>query len=246
MSINTTIEQLKKIKLNGMVTALEELIKQPESYNLSFEERLGILIDREIICRENARKKRLLSYAKLRTAHACVEDIIYQPIRSLDRQKMISFSSCDWIRRQQNLILTGSTGTGKTFVACALGQQACRQGISVRYFRVPRLLEDLKIAQAKGEYNKFLNIVSKTELLILDDWGINQMKPTERTDILEILEARHASKATMIAAQLPVPSWHEYIGDATIADAVLDRILSNAHRLDIKGPSMREKTVLLD
>ncbi len=246
MSINTTIEQLKKIKLNGMVIALEELLKQPESYNLSFEERLGILIDREIICRENARKKRLLSYAKLRTAHACVEDISYQPARNLDRQKMITFSSCDWVRRQQNLILTGSTGTGKTFLACALGQQACRQGISVRYFRIPRLLEDLRIAQAKGEYNKFLNIISKIELLILDDWGLNQLKPAERTDMLEILEARHASKSTIIAAQLPVQSWYEYIGDVTIADAVLDRILSNAHRLEVKGPSMREKTASLD
>ncbi len=150
MSINTTIEQLKKIKLNGMVTALEELIKQPESYNLSFEERLAILTDREIICRENAKKKRLLGYAKLRTTNAYVEDINYQPARNLDRHKIITFSSCDWIRRQQNLILTGSTGTGKTFLACALGQQACRQGISVRYFRVPRLMTLSESSPRKG------------------------------------------------------------------------------------------------
>ena len=216
----------------------------PQSFAIL--QRLAILTDREIICRENAKKKRLLGYAKLRTTNAYVEDINYQPARNLDRHKIITFSSCDWIRRQQNLILTGSTGTGKTFLACALGQQACRQGISVRYFRVPRLLEDLRITQAKGEYNKFLNIISKTELLILDDWGISQLKSTERSDMLEILEERHASKATIIAAQLPVLSWHEYIGDATIADAVLDRILSNAHRLELKGPSMREKIVLLD
>ena len=187
-----------------------------------------------------------MGYAKLRTAQACIEDINYNADRHLDRQKIITLSSCDWIRRQQNIILIGSTGAGKTFLACAFGQKACRQGISVRYFRVARLLEDLKIAQTKGEYNKFLSGIAKTDLIILDDWGIGQLKQTERIDILEILEERHALKSTIISGQLPIQLWHEYIGDATIADAILDRILSNAHRIDLKGPSMREKEVSLD
>jgi len=246
MTINTTIEQLKKNKFYGMVAALEDLMRQPESYNLSFEERLGILIDRETTCRENTRKRRLLSDAKLRTANASMENIDYHHIRNLDRQKIISFSTCDWIRRQQNLILTGSTGIGKTFLACALGQQACRQGLSVRYYRVTRLLENLRMAQAKGEYTKFLNNIVKASLLILDDWGISPLNQVERNDMLEILEARHAVRSTIIAGQLPVQSWHEYIGDATIADAILDRILSNAHRLEMQGESMRKKEVLLD
>ncbi|EPS72369.1 hypothetical protein M569_02390, partial [Genlisea aurea] len=236
-----TIDQIKALKLSGMAGALEELMRQPESNNLTFEERLGIIIDREIIYRENKRRARLLSYAKLRCATANMENIDYQHIRGLDRSTILSFTSCDWIRRQQNIIFTGPTGIGKTYLSCALGQQACRQGIKVRYYRVSRLLEDLRVEQVKIEFNKFIKNISNFELLILDDWGLGNLNKIERHDILEVLEDRHNVKSTIISTQLPVSNWHEYIGDATIADAILDRVLSNSYKIELDGDSLRQK-----
>lgn len=239
MNISTTIEQIKELKLTGMAGALEELMRQPESNNLAFEERLGIIVDREIIYRDNKRKTRLLSYAKLRFQTANMENIDYQHPRKLDRSTMLSFVSCDWIRRQQNIIFIGPTGIGKSYLSCALGHQACRQGIKVKYYRISKLLEDLRVEHAKSECNAFMRNISIVELLILDDWGLGVLTRTERQDILEILEDRYNIKSTIITTQLPISNWPEYVGDATIADAILDRVLSNSYKLNLDGPSMR-------
>jgi DNA replication protein DnaC len=248
MNISTTIEQIKGLKLIGMVDALEELMRQPEASNLAFEERLGIIIDREVIYRDNKRRIRLLRYAKLRFPTANMENIDYQHKRGLNRGTMLSFTSCDWIRRQQNIIFVGPTGVGKSYLSCALGQQACRQGIRVRYYRMSKLLEDLRVEQAKNEYSRFMKNISNFELLIIDDWGLGTLNKIERHDILELLEDRYNIKSTIIATQLPISNWHEYIGDATIADAILDRVLSNSYKIILDGLSMRppgiETTVL--
>jgi DNA replication protein DnaC len=232
---------LKKLKLLGMLEALESLYNQPESSSLSFEERLEILLDRELLSKDNKRYKRLLNQAKFRILQASTEEIFFNQDRKLDRSMFTTFASCNWIRAQQNIIFIGATGVGKSYLACALGKQACRQGMSVKYFRVPRLFEELRIAQASGNYNKYIANLSKLELLILDDWGLGILATQERHDLLEILEDRYGLKSTIVTSQLPIKSWHEYVGDATIADAILDRILSNAHKVEIFGHSLREK-----
>ena len=239
MNISVTVEQIKGLKLIGMASALEELMRQPEANNLAFEEKLGIIVDREIIYRDNKRRTRLLRYAKLRFQTANMENIDYQHPRKLDRSTMLSFVSCDWIRRQQNIIFIGPTGIGKSYLSCALGHQACRQGIKVRYYRMSKLLEDLKVEHAKNEYNTFMKNISNVELLILDDWGLGSLNRIERQDVLEILEDRYNIKSTIITTQLPIANWPEYIGDATIADAILDRVLSNSYKIMLDGPSMR-------
>ena len=246
MNISATLDKLNEFKCFGMHEAVDSLLQQPEAQSLSFEEKLGIIVDRESVYRENSRRKRLLNYAKLRSPNACVEQIDYRHERTLDRSKFISFTTCDWIRQQQNIIFTGPTGVGKTYIACALGQQACRQGLGVRYFRVPRLLENFRIAQAEGQLQKLMISIAKAELLILDDWGLGSLAKTERSDLLELLEDRYGLKSTIITTQLPVENWHEYIGDATIADAILDRVLSCAHRVELSGKSMRKMAEDLD
>lgn len=246
MLIEPTLQKLKALKLYGMAEATQSFIDNPHSTTLSFDEKLGIIVDHELTQRENKRQTRLLKSAKLRTTQACVENINYQRARGLDKSVMAALTLCDWIRRHQNIILLGPTGIGKTYLACALGQQACRLGLTVRYFRLTRLFETMKQIQAEGKYTRFMAELKKADLLILDDWGLGQLNKNERHDLLEILEDRHALKSTAITTQLPVDLWHEYIGDATIADAILDRLLSCAHRLELKGPSMRDKEVELD
>ncbi len=234
-----SLEKLRTLRLFGMATALERQISQPLMEELSFEDRLGILVDQEILDRDNRRCARLLSAAKLRLP-ACAEDLDYSHSRGLDKSQVSTLISCQWIQRHQNLCLVGATGTGKTFMACALGNQACRQGLSVSYFRLPRLLEQLKIANGDGSYARLMNRVMKTDLLILDDWGIKKMGAAERNDLMEMIEDRHGLKSTLIGSQLPIDRWHEYIGEATLADAILDRLLHNAHRLELKGESLRK------
>jgi DNA replication protein DnaC len=182
----------------------------------------------------------LLKAAKLRI-NACVEHIDYRHPRGIDKARMSTLSSCQWVQRQQNLCLTGPNGSGKTWLACALGNQACRQGLSTRYFRLPRLFEMLRIAHGDGSYPRLMNQLAKTDLLILDNWGIQKIVAAQRNDLMEVIEDRHGLKATLIASQLPVEHWHELIGEATLADAILDRLLHNAHRLPLKGESMRKK-----
>ena len=190
--------------------------------------------------RENRRLVRLLQAAKLRLS-ASIEEIDYRHPRGLERAKMAALASCEWITRHQNLLLTGPTGCGKTWLACALGNQACRQGLSVRYFRLPRLLEQLRIAHGDGSYPRLMAQLAKSELLILDDWGIQKITAPQRADLMELIEDRHGLRSTLIASQLPVDSWHEYIGEATLADAILDRLIHNAHRLTLQGESMRRQ-----
>ncbi len=240
-----TLEKLRALRLTGMCQAFEQQLAQPAAQELAFEERFGLLIDHEILYRDNRRLARLLKSAKLRL-NACVEDIDYRHPRGIDRSFMSSLTSCQWIQRHQNLCLTGPTGTGKTWLACALGNQACRQGLSVRYLRVPRLFEMLRIAHADGTYPRLMNQLAKVDLIILDDWGIQKIAATQRNDLMEVIEDRHGLRSTLIASQLPIEHWHDYIGEATLADAILDRLLHNAHRLPLKGESIRKKQKKLD
>ena len=246
MLTQQTIEKLHTLRLTGMIEAFEQQLAQPQTHQLSFEQRLGLLVEREILHRENRRLNRLLRTAKLRL-QACVEDIDYRHPRGLERAQMAQLVSCEWIVHHHNLCITGPTGSGKTWLSCALGNQACRQGLSVRYLRVPRLFEQLRIAHADGSYSRLMNQLAKTDLVLLDDWGMQKISAPQRQDLMEVIEERHGLKSTLIASQLPTQHWHEYIGDATLADAILDRLLHNAHRLSLKGESMRKtKTDLTD
>lgn len=239
MLTHHTLEKLRSLRLTGMADALEQQHRHAQAEALSFEERLGMLVDHEVLYRDNRRQARLLKDAKLRV-NACVEDIDYRHPRGLKKAEMAALASSDWILRHHNLCLTGPTGTGKTWLACALGNQACRQGLSVRYYRLPRLFETLRIAHGDGGYPRLMNQLVKNQLLILDDWAIAPLTAAQRNDLMEVIEERHGRQATLIASQLPIEHWHDYIGEATLADAILDRLLHNAHRLALKGDSMRK------
>lgn len=239
MLTQQTLERLRSLRLTGMAEALARQLEQPASHELSFEERFGLLVDAETSWRETRRLQRLLRRAHLKQP-ASLEDIDYSHRRGLERRLMASLSSCDWIRAGQNLCITGPTGCGKTWLACGFGQQACRQGLSALYTRVPRLFDELQIARGDGSYRRRLAQLARLDLLILDDWGLRQMTRPQREDVLEILEDRHPQRSTLITSQLPVDHWHEAIGEPTLADAILDRILHNAHKLALKGESMRK------
>lgn len=234
-----TLEKLRALKLTGMAEAFERQLAQPRIHDLSFDERFALLVDHEVLHRDNRRLTRLLKAAKLRV-NACLEDLDHAHPRGLQRSPMAALASCDWIARQHNLCITGPTGCGKTWIACALGNQACRQSLSVRYLRLPRLLEQLRIAHGDGSYARLMGQLAKTDLLILDDWGIQKLTAPQRNDLMEIIEDRHGLRSTLIASQLPVEHWHDTIGEATLADAILDRLLHNAHRLSLNGESMRK------
>ncbi len=234
-----TIEQLRILKLSGMLDALEQQQSQPQTHDLAFEERLALMVEREVLHREERRLTRLLRTAKLRV-QACIEDIDYRHPRGLEKSKMASLASCDWIKQSLNLCIVGPTGCGKTWLACAIGNQACRRGISVHYLRLPTFFERLRIAHADGTYVRLMNQLLRTDLLILDDWGLQKITAAQRQDLMEVIEDRHGRKSTIITSQLPVEHWHEYIGEATIADAILDRLLHAAHRLELRGESMRK------
>ncbi len=240
MLTNHTLDQLRALKLTGMADAFAQQLEQPATHELSFGERLALLVDREITHRENRRLTRLLQLAHLKQP-ASIEDIDYKHKRGLDRSQVAQLATCDWVRAHHNLHITGPTGCGKSWLACALGNQACRQGLSVRYERSSRLLESLRIARGDGSYAKRLIQLAKTDLLILDDFGLKPLAQQERHDLLEVIEDRHGAHSTLITSQLPVSSWHEYLGDPTLADALLDRLLSHAHRLELKGESMRQR-----
>jgi DNA replication protein DnaC len=239
MLIQQTREHLHTLRLTGMLQALDEQLEQPAMAELSFEERLAILVDREVLYRENRRLERLLKAARLRVS-ACVEDIDYRHPKGLEKPRMASLVALEWIRQSLNLCLTGPTGSGKTWLACAFGNEACRRGFSVRYLRLPRLFEMLRISHGDGSYTKLMNQLLKTDLLILDDWGIQKVSAAQRNDLMEVIEDRHGRRSTLIASQLPTDHWHEYIGEATIADAILDRLLHGAHRINLTGESMRK------
>jgi DNA replication protein DnaC len=240
MSQENTLTQLRQLKLTGMEQAFSEQLEQPPIQNLSFDERFALLVDRELSTRGNRRIANLLRQAKLRQ-QACVEDIDYSHSRNLNKSQFASLISCDFVRQRANLIITGPTGCGKSYLACALGHQACRHGLSVKYIRLPRFLEELIIAHADGSYGRLLVMLLKVDLLILDDFGLEPpLSPEQRRDIFNIIEDRHQIKSTVITSQLPVKHWHDYIGEPTTADAILDRVLEKTHRVELKGASMRK------
>jgi DNA replication protein DnaC len=227
-----------------MAEALEHQLQQPDLQALSFEERLGFLVDRELLARANRRLARLLQTAKLKVA-ACIEDIDYRHPRGLKRGQLAPLLTGEWLRSHQNLCLTGATGTGKTWLACAFGQLACRLGFSVRYLRLPRLFEMLRIAHGDGSYRRLLQLWANTDLLILDDGGLDTLTTPDRKDLLELMDDRHGLRSTLITSQLPLEHWHTYLGEPTVADAILDRLLHNAHKIHLKGDSMRKTTTTL-
>ncbi|MBM4049021.1 MAG: AAA family ATPase [Planctomycetes bacterium] len=245
MLLQQTLERLRELRLSGMATALQEQQGLPDAQSLAFEDRLALLVEREASFRENRRLTRLLRHARFRLP-ACVEDLIFDASRGLDRSAVLRLAACDWIRRSQVVLITGATGTGKTFLACALGQAACRHGHSTRYFRLPRLLQELAVARADGSWPKLLDRLQKTELLLIDDYGLAALTEPERRDLLEVLEDRHARRATLVTGQLPLEHWHEIVGDATFGDAILDRLVHHAHRIQLKGGSMRRRKASQD
>jgi len=232
-----TIEKLKTLKLTGMLKALEEQMNMPGISELDFLERLALLVDREIAERENRRLKTRLKSAKLRQP-ASIEDIDYRSPRGIDRGLIASLASCGWIG-SKNVIITGATGVGKTYVACALAQKAMREGKSAIYKRTPRLLRELAVAKGDGSYPKILNSLARTDLLVLDDWGLTAFTGDQDRDLLEIVEDRHGLRSTIITSQVPVESWHPLMTNPTVADAILDRLVHNAYRINLSGESMR-------
>jgi transposase/DNA replication protein DnaC len=233
-----TLNALRQLNLHAMAEALDEQSRLTQIQDLSFDERLGLLLDRELCARDQRRLTRLLKLAHLKQ-NACVEDIDYRGSRGLDRSKVMALIQNTWIRQGHNLLITGATGTGKTWLGCALGHQACRQGLCVRYLRLPRLFEELRIRHGDGSFGRYLTTLAKVDLLILDDWGLAPMNAEDVRDLLEIIDDRVNQRATLITSQLPVNHWHEYLGEPTVADAVLDRLLQSAHRLELKGDSLR-------
>ena len=240
MLMEQTLQTLNALRLPGMATAFAEQQTNAATMSLPFDERFAMLVDREHTWRENRRVARLLREAKLKSSQACLEDVRYGGGRKLDKALMAQLGSCQWIRAHQNLILTGATGCGKTWLACALGNAACRQGLSVVYVRTPRLFEELRIAHGDGSFGRRLSSLAKTDLLILDDWGLAPLNQAERNDLLEVLDDRVGTRSTVITSQLPVEHWHAYLNDPTLADAILDRVLHSAHKLALAGESLRK------
>ena len=235
-----TMEKLYTMKLPAMAEGFREQLEVPNSCeNLSFQERFGLLVDRQWSWKEERRMQRLLKNAKLKI-NACVEDIDYKTPRGIDKSVMLNLSSCQWLRKYQNVIIIGPTGVGKTFLACALANKACRENIKTFYTRVPRLLQELAMAQADGSYPQMMTKLAKICLLVLDDFGLAPMTDLERRNLLEVIEDRYNTGSTIVASQLPVNHWHEIIGNPTIADAILDRLVHKAHRITLKGKSMRK------
>jgi len=239
MLLHPTIEKLSAMRFTGMAAALEEQMNMDDIDDLCFEERLGLLLDREQAVRETRRMKTRLRKAKLRQ-DGTIEDIDFRHPRGLDRSLVTRLADCRWIKDHDNLIITGPTGVGKSYLACAFGQKACREGFSAQYVRMSKLFEDLSLSKGDGRYMKLLRTLAKTDLLILDDYGLAPLAQEQRHDLLEILEDRHGLKSTLVTSQLPVEHWHEQIGDPTLADAILDRLVHNAHKIQLKGESMRK------
>ncbi len=235
-----TLQQLTTLRLDGMARAFEEQLTLPIAAELAFEDRFAQLVDRELHWRDNQRRDRLLKQAKLKQPQACLEDLDHRPGRGLDKPLIASLANGDWIRQGHALLIGGATGTGKTWLACALGQQACRQGFSTFYTRLPRLLDTLRIAHGDGSFGKRLAQLARLDVLILDDWGLTPLDPTARHDLLEVIDDRIQGRATIITSQLPIEHWHAWLNDPTLADAILDRLVHQAYRLTLKGESLRK------
>lgn len=233
-----TMHKLNEMKLYGLASAFHDYLDEKRPDNLTFEERFGMMVDREWTERQDRRLKRQLASAKLRE-QACLEDVNYRHPRRLERSIIQRLATGKWLIDHDNVLITGPTGIGKTWFGCALANQACRQGHSALYTRVPRLLHSLSMAKGDGSYSKVLSRLAGLRVLILDDFGLAPLGTEERHDLLEVLEDRAGRASTVVTSQLPVKKWHEVIGDPTIADAVLDRLIHGSHRLELKGPTMR-------
>lgn len=240
MLTHPTLEKLEDLRLRGMLNALQDQAQTPEIESLSFEERLGLMIDREMTERDNRRLKTRLRKAKLRQ-EAAIEDVNYRHPRGLDKAMVLKLASCQWIADHRNLLITGPTGIGKSYLACAFAHKACREGYSALHVRLPRLGRELSLAKADGSYGKLLAQWAKIDLIVIDDWGIAPLSDEHRRDLLEILDDRYDRGATLVASQFPVKKWHAYLDDPTVADAILDRLIHNAYRITLDGETMRKK-----
>lgn len=234
-----TLDKLRALKLTGMADAFAEQLQKPLA-DLDFNDRLAILVEQEWLLRENRKLKRRMTQAKLQQS-ACIEDLNYDDDRGLEKTKMLELSRGSWIKQALNILITGSTGCGKTYIACALAHSACLAGSNSRYYRLHRLWEDFKVAKASGTYNQLLAQLAKIEVLVLDDWGLPVPDQDRRQDLLEVLDDRYKKHSTIVTSQLSIAHWHEYLQDPTFADAIMDRLLHNAIRLELKGPTMRKK-----
>ena len=241
MLTHPTLDQMAALGLTGMADAWKALAEQDPGQALDRNEWLGLMLDREALARGDKRFANRLRNAKMRFPNACIEDVNFAASRGLDRRQVLALAPGEWIKAKEQIILTGQTGTGKTWLACAFGHQAARLDHSVLYVRMPRLFEDMAMARLDGRFPKLVDKLARVQLLILDDWGTHGLTNQQRLDLLELFEERYQRRSTIITAQLPVSGWHDMIGEPTIADAILDRIVHNAHRIDLKGDSMRQK-----
>lgn len=240
MFMQQTIQGLRGLRLNAMAVAFEQQRANPALQDLPFEDRLAMLVDHELQARDSNRVQRLLKTARLKASNAAVEDIDFRASRGLDKRQITSLMNCDWVHKAQNLIFTGPTGVGKTWMACAFANQAARRSLPVLYRRLPRLLEEMEIAREDGSLHKLRQQLIKVRVLVLDDWGVCSLTSQGRQDLLEIVDDRVGVLSTVITSQLPVSDWHTYLGEPTIADAILDRLVHSAHRIGLKGESMRK------
>lgn len=240
MMTQHTLQQLKTLRLDGMARAFETQLTLPAATSLAFEERFALLVDCEVTWRDDKRRERLLTQAKLKCPQACLEDLDTHPGRALDHRLITTLGHGDWIRQAHSLLIHGATGTGKTWLACAFGQQACRQGFTVLYTRLARLLDTLRLAHGDGSFGKRLIQLARLDLLILDDWAMTPLDPTARHDLLEVIDDRAGTRATLLTSQVPVDHWHAWLNDPTVADAILDRVVHRSHRLTLKGESLRK------
>jgi DNA replication protein DnaC len=236
-----TLTQLRFLRLDGMIQAVQDDAINTAAAGLSFWERLALLVQREVDWRDGKRVDRLLKAARLKISAACIEDIDWRASRGLDRHLITELATCDWLRRGRIVLITGATGAGKTWLGCALGTAAARSGFSVLYARTPRLLEELRVAHADGSFSRRLAQLARVDLLLLDDFGINAPVAGEPNDLLELLDDRIGSRSTLITSQLPISSWHEWLADPTLADAILDRVVHGAHKIALKGESLRKR-----